>query len=253
MKKSILLLLVVLFVSMAFAGCKTASAPKTLKVGTSADYPPFEYVDENTKEFVGFDLDLMRLLAPKMGYDKVEIVNMDFDTIIPSLTSNKIDVAAACITITPDRLNEAAAVPYISTGQSLIVKKDSSFDPKTIGDLTGKKVGVQKGTTGEETIDKGIADGLAKNVDVRRYTSVVLGMMDLQNGAIDAMVIDTPVATLYSDKYNYKATAELVSETAGLFVNKDNTALLDSLKKALDEVKNSSDWNSLFQKYFGAS
>lgn len=246
-------ILLLVLMSVALSGCREEVTPKTLRVGTSADYPPFEYVDEQTQEFVGFDLDLMRLLAPKIGYDKVEIVNMDFDTIIPSLGADKIDVAAACITITPARLEEADAVEYITTGQSLIVKKDSTFEPKSISDLSGKKVGVQKGTTGEETIDKGIEAGEASNVDVRRYTSVILGMMDLDAGAIDAMVIDTPVANLYSTKYNYKTTAELVAETAGLFVKKGNTTLLNALTNALTEVKGTTEWNNLMEKYFGGS
>ncbi len=247
------LVLIILIVG-AF-GCKQTATKtqKVLRVGTSADYPPFEYVNTETNDFVGFDLDLMRLLASKMGYGKTEIVNMDFDTIIPSLGTDKIDVASACITITDDRLKVADAVPYLQTGQSIIVMKESNFEPKSLKDLSGKKVGVQKGTTGEETLDKGIEAKEALNVDVRRYTSVILGMMDLQNGAIDAMIIDTPVANLYSTDYKYKTTVELVSETAGLFVKKGNTKLLDSLKKALEEVKGTKDWNDLMMKYFGAA
>ncbi|MGB9695380.1 MAG: transporter substrate-binding domain-containing protein [Caldisericaceae bacterium] len=249
-KAVVLFVVIFSMVAVSFVGCK--KQPKVLRVGTSADYPPFEYVDDKTQEFVGFDLDLMRLLAKKMGYDDVQILNMDFDTIIPSLGTDKIDVAAACITITPDRENEAIAVPYFTSGQSVIVKKDSSFNPQSLEDLSGKKIGVQKGTTGEETLDKAIADGKVKNAKVMRYTSVILGMMDLQTGAVDAMIIDTPVATLYSTKYDYKTAVEVVSETDGLFVKKGNTALADSLKKALDEVKNSPDWTALMEKYFGA-
>jgi len=246
----VLFVLIFSMLTVSFVGCK--KQPKVLRVGTSADYPPFEYVDSKTQEFVGFDLDLMRLLAPKMGYDEVQIVNMDFDTIIPSLGTDKIDVAAACITITPDRLNEADAVPYFISGQSIIVKKDSTFNPQSLAELSGKTVGVQKGTTGEETLDTAITDGKVKNAKVMRYTSVILGMMDLQTGAVDAMIIDTPVATLYSTKYDYKTAVEVVSETDGLFVKKGNTTLLDSLTKALGQVKGSADWNSLMEKYFGA-
>jgi len=153
--KSVVTFTLILILSIGFTGCASQQAPSTLKVGTSADYPPYEYVDEKTQEFVGFDLDLMRLLAPKMGYGEVEIVNMDFDTIIPSLDTGKIDVAAACITITEERLEQADAVPYLPTGQSIIVKKDSVLEAKSLADLSGKKVGVQKGTTGEEALDKG--------------------------------------------------------------------------------------------------
>ncbi len=252
-KVALVLSLVFVLLFVGFAGCKKEATPKVLKVGTSADYPPFEYVDESTKEFVGFDLDLMRIIGKKMGYDSVEIVNMDFDSIIPALGTDKIDVAAACITITSDRLQQADAVEYLSTGQSILVKKDNTFDPKSFSDLSGKKVGVQKGTTGENALDDAIANGEANSVDVRRYTSVVLAMLDLENGAIDAVIIDTPVANFYAGKGTYRMTAEVVSETAGLFVKKGNTELLNKLSTALSQVKNSDDWKALLEKYFGGS
>ncbi|MCX8094925.1 MAG: transporter substrate-binding domain-containing protein [Caldisericia bacterium] len=245
--KIVLLVLILSLVLSLFISCK--KQPKVLNVGTSADYPPFEYVDEKTGEFVGFDLDLIRLLGKKLGYE-VKIVNMDFDSIIPSLEKKKIDVAIACITITEDRLKVAPAIPYWVTGQSIIVNVKSAFKPLGLSDLSGKKVGVQKGTTGEQILDEGIQKKEALNVDVRRYTSVILGMLDLQNGAIDAMIIDTPVAKLYEQKYNYVVTAELAPETAGIFVQKDNEKLFNDLKKALEEVKNSKDWSDLVQKYF---
>ncbi len=249
MKKVILLLVVFSLVVGVFTGC--AKEGKVLRVGTSADYPPFEYVDENTKEFVGFDLDLMRLLGKKMGYDKVEIVNMDFDTIIPALSTDKIDVAAACITITDERLQQADAVPYLSTGQVMLVKIDSTFEPKTFENLSNHKIGVQKGTTGEEAIDNAVNSGQIKNATVQRYTSVVLAITDLQNGNIDVVIIDSPVATYYSTKQDFKVTGDLTTEEAGLFVKKGNTELKNRLDKALSEVKGTQDWIDLINKYFG--
>ncbi|MDI6860555.1 MAG: basic amino acid ABC transporter substrate-binding protein [Caldisericia bacterium] len=247
-KNKIILSVLILLLGFTFlVSCK--KEPKVLNVGTSADYPPFEYVDEKTGEFVGFDLDLIRLLGKKLGYE-VKIVNMDFDSIIPALEKKKIDVAIACITITEDRLKVAPAIPYWDTGQSIIVNAKSDFRPKSLGDLSNKKVGVQKGTTGEQILDEGIEKKEVINVDVRRYTSVILGMLDLQNGVIDAMIIDTPVAKLYEQKYNYVVTTELAPETAGIFVQKDNEKLFNDLKKALEEVKNSKDWQDLIQKYF---
>jgi len=249
MKKVCALFLVVLLLVPLFSGC--AKKESVLRVGTSADYPPFEYVDEKTKEFVGFDLDLMRLLGKKMGYDKVEIVNMDFDTIIPSFQADKIDVGAACITITDERLQQADAVPYLSTGQVMIVKKDSTFEPKTFEDLSGHKIGVQKGATGEEAIDKAVSDGKIKNANVMRYTSAVLAITDLQNGNVDVVVTDAPVATYYTQKQAFKVTGELTKEEAGLFIKKGNTELKSKLEKALSEVKGTQDWTDLINKYFG--
>jgi len=252
-KNLIIFCLVFVLIATSFIGCRKNVVTKVLKVGTSADYPPFESVDQITNEFIGFDLDLMRLLGKKMGYTKVAIMNMDFDTIIPSLNADKIDIAAACITVTPERLEIADAVEYLSTGQSILVKNDNVFDPQLFEDLNGKTVGVQKGTTGEEAIDVAISDNNTLNIIVRRYTSVVLAMMDLSNGSIDAVIIDTPVADYYSAIGDYRTTAEIISENVGLFVRKGNITLLDSLKKAFKEVKGSVEWNSLIEKYFSLS
>jgi polar amino acid transport system substrate-binding protein len=250
----VLVFIFIFLLSTSFlTGCKKTATEKLLKVGTSADYPPFEYIDDQTQQFVGFDLDLMRLIAPKMGYDGVDIINMDFDTIIPSLETGKIDVAAACISIDDDRLKVANAVPYFDTGQTIIVKSGTGFNPTSLSDLSGKSVGVQKGTTGEGALDDGIANGEATNVDVRRYTSVILGMLDLQNGKIDAMIIDKPVADLYATQYAYSVSSEFISEMAGLFVKKDNTELFNSLQNAFDEVKNSTEWDNLIEQYFSGS
>jgi len=123
----------------------------------------------------------------------------------------------------------------------------------SLGDLSGKKVGVQKGTTGEQILDEGIENKETQPLEVRRYTSVILGMLDLQNGAIDAMIIDTPVANLYGTKYNYVVTTELAPETAGIFVDKDNQKLFDDLKKALDEIKKGDEWQQLVEKYFSGT
>jgi len=72
MKKVLAIFLIVLLASTVF-GCTKTTTEKVLKVGTSADYPPFEYVDETTKEFVGFDLDLMRLLGQKWGMTRLRL------------------------------------------------------------------------------------------------------------------------------------------------------------------------------------
>ena len=232
-----------------FSGC--AKKESILRVGTSADFPPFEYVDENTKEFTGFDLDLIRLLGQKMGYDKVEIVNMNFDTLIPSLSTGKVDVVIAGTFITDERLKTVDAIQYLTSREAIIVKKDSTFEPKSLSDLSGHKIGVQKGTIDEVNIDNAIANGKVTNVNVMRYTSAVLAITDLQNGAIDAMLIELPVAAFYSKKQGFKITARLNTYPVGIFVRKGNTALLDSLTKALDAVKSSNDWDSLIKKYFG--
>ena len=89
------------------AGCgggekKAAEAPKVLRVGTEPTFAPFEFQKDGSKEFDGFDMDLIRAIGKQLNM-KVEILNMGFDALIPALNAGNIDVAAAGMSITPDR------------------------------------------------------------------------------------------------------------------------------------------------------
>jgi polar amino acid transport system substrate-binding protein len=130
---------------------------RTVTVGTSADFPPFEYIENG--QFVGFDMDLMREIAKIAGFE-LKFVDMSFDSLIPALRAGQIDVAAAAMTITEERKKVVDfSMPYWTADQSIIVKADSDL---TITVLFGKyRIGVQTGTTGdlwctENLVQKGL-------------------------------------------------------------------------------------------------
>lgn len=107
-------------------------------VGTSPDFPPFEYVASNGS-IVGIDIELIKHLTKMMGYDAIKIVSIDFDGPIPALTNGKIDVIAAGMTITEERKKVVAfTIPYWSADQAILVTKNSNFKPKSLSDLEGK-------------------------------------------------------------------------------------------------------------------
>ncbi len=226
---------------------------KLLRVGTSPDFPPFEYVAKNGS-IVGFDIDLIRLLAKKIGYDDIEIVTMDFDSLIPALKQGKFDVIAAGMTITPEREKEVSFTkPYWNANQAILVRKDSDFKPKSLDDLAGKTVGVQTGTTGEYYVEDYI-NKTGINIEVKTYSSFVLAVQDLVNGRIDAVVVDTPVAKMFEKQYPVVVSGIIeTGEQYGFAVRKEDTQLLNELNKALEEVMNSPEWEKLVEKYFGSS
>ncbi len=226
---------------------------KLLRVGTSPDFPPFEYVAKNGS-IVGFDIDLIRLLAKKIGYDDIEIVTMDFDALIPALKQGKFDVIAAGMTITPEREKEVSFTkPYWNANQAILVRKDSNFRPKSLDDLAGKTVGVQTGTTGEYYVEDYI-NKTGINIEVKTYSSYVLAVQDLVNGRIDTVVVDTPVAKMFEKQYPVIVSGIIeTGEKYGFAVRKDNTKLLNELNKALEQIMNSPEWEKLVEKYFGPS
>lgn len=230
-----------------------APAKEYLVVGTSPDFPPFEYIAKNGS-IVGFDIDLIRLLAQKAGYKDIKIVSMDFDSLIPALTQGKIDVIAAGMTITEERKKVVDFTnPYWDADQAILVRKDSSFKPKSVDDLNGKTVGVETGTTGEDYIKK-YAEEHGLKINIKEYSSFVLAVQDLINGRLDAVVMDAPVAKMFENKYPVTVSAIIeTGEKYGFAVRKGDTELLQALNKALEEVKNSPEWNKLVEKYFGST
>ena len=117
-----------------------------IKVGTNAEYPPFESVDE-TGKVIGLDIDVMNAIAKAAGFE-VEFVNTRWDGIFVALSSGEFDAVASAATITDERKQAVDfSDPYFNAGQVLSVKQDS--DITSLDDLAGKRVGVQLGTTGD--------------------------------------------------------------------------------------------------------
>jgi polar amino acid transport system substrate-binding protein len=228
---------------------------KCLIVGTSPDFPPFEYIAKNGS-IVGFDIELIKILAHKAGYKCVEVKSMSFDSLIPALEQGQIDVIAAGMTITPERAQRVDFTnPYWEVDQAVLVRVDSNFKPKKVEDLAGHTVGVETGTTAADYL-KRVNKENKLNINVKEYDSYVLAVQDLLNGRIDAVMVDAPVAKMFVNQYKGKLEISMLVKTGekyGFAVRKGNKELLDKLNRALEEVKNSPLWDELVQKYFGST
>jgi len=222
-----------------------------LVVGTSADFPPFEYKDPQTGEIVGFDIELIKLIAKKIGYDKVEIKDMDFDSLIPALDAGQIDVAIAGITITDKRKQQVDfSIPYWSADQAVVIRKGSGITINDVKDLYGLNIGVQSGTTGAIYVEEHVGE----NATIKEYPTYIEALQALITGQIDAIVVDTPVAQRFTQQYDVEiAHVFETGEQYGIAVKKGNTDLLNKINDALQQIMNSEDWNKLIEKYFGSS
>lgn len=221
---------------------------RTVTVGTSADFPPFEYIENG--QFVGFDMDLMREIAKIAGFE-LKFVDMSFDSLIPALRAGQIDVAAAAMTITEERKKVVDfSMPYWSADQSIIVKADSDF---TITVLFGKyRIGVQTGTTGDLWCTENLVEkGLLPERNLKRYDTFILALSDLLNGNIDAIVLDSPVANRFAATKPVKVVGIIVTgEQYGIAVRKGNKELLDKINQALKTLIETGKINELIDKYF---
>jgi polar amino acid transport system substrate-binding protein len=243
MHKKLLVALILVAAVGGFAFAGGAKEGSKIVIATDATWPPMEMVDES-KQIVGFDIDLMNAAAKAGGFT-VEFKNTAWDGIFAGLAAGKYDAVMSSVTITDERKKEMDfSIPYINAGQILVVRTEVSGVAK-LADLDGKVVGAQIGTTGAFEIDK-VKD--SARIEEKTYDEVGLAFADLVNGRIDGVVCDTPVAAQYAlQNKDYKGKLKIVGqqfteEYYGVAVKKGNTKVLDiinaGLKKVLDAGEN---------------
>ncbi len=208
-------------------------APTKIRVATDATWPPFEIVDESTKEIVGFDIDLMKAIAAASNLE-VEFVNVGFDPLLAGIAQCQYDAAISAMTITEDRKKEMLFTnPYFNAGQIVSVQADNT-DITSKDNLGGKKVGAQIGTTGA------IEAAAIAGAEVRTYDTVDLAFQDLINGQIDAVIADKPLALGFVGKNLDKLKVvgdAFTDENYGIAVCNKNQALVDQLNAGLAKVQ----------------
>ncbi len=244
MKRTTLIALSILVIlAMVLSGCTTPKAKVT--VATDATFPPFEYVDDTTKEMTGFDVELIKLIADKAGLE-ISIENTPFDSVTAGISQCQFDIAIAAITITPDRQKEMLfSTPYINAGQIVVIRKDEAAI-KSYADLGGKTVAAQLGTTGAIEAEK------IPNVTFKPYDSYDLAFLDLQNGQVDAVIADYPTALGFIGKNPDKLTTTgdvFTNESYGIAVCKNKTDLLDKINTALKALQDEGKVKELETKY----
>lgn len=222
-----------LVATVAISGCAKNSGGKIL-IASDCTWPPMEFIDEN-KQMVGFDIDLIKAAA-KAGNFEVEVKNAAWDGIFAGLAAGKYDAVISSVTINDERKKSMDfSIPYLSAGQILVVRKDMKNVSK-LEDLKGKTAGAQIGTTGAFAIDK------AKDIKKKTYDDIGLGIEDLYNKRIDAVVCDKPTAINYALKNaKYKETLTIVGEPFtdefyGIAVKKGNAEVLAKLNDGLKKV-----------------
>lgn len=250
-KKWVTLFLLSVFVLMVgLTGCSTQATSKTqvLKVGSDTTYAPFGFQDEKTKEYVGFDIDLIKAIGKQAGYD-VQIQSMNFDGLLPALDSGSIDVAISDMTINEERSKKVNfSKSYYTAGLSILVKADNNT-VKNFKDLEGKKIAVSIGSTGAEEAHK------IKNAKITEFNTIAEAFLELKAGGVDAVINDSPVNEYYILHEGNK-TAKIVgeplnSEELGIATSKKNVQMGEKIDKALAELKQNGDYEKIYIKWFG--
>ncbi|MGE5704681.1 MAG: transporter substrate-binding domain-containing protein [Clostridia bacterium] len=244
-------------VALSLAGCgskEEAAAPgggsQTVTIATTNDGPPF--AGKENGKLVGYEIDLLEAIAQKADL-KIEWKEMKFDGIIPALQAKQVDGAISAITIRDDRKQVVDFTdPYFESGLSIAVSNDGAI--QKLEDLKGKTIVAKQGTSGLETAQK-LADQYGAKVKILQDDATLY--MEVESGNSDALINDFPMIA-----YKIKADGDktklhilgdrLTGEQYGIAVVKGNTELVEKLNKGIKALKDSGEFQKLYDQYFGS-
>ncbi|MFO7876531.1 MAG: ABC transporter substrate-binding protein [Desulfovermiculus sp.] len=246
MRKVLFLLLVGL--GLVMVSGQGSWAKESYVNGIDANFPPFAYVDENGDPS-GFDVDAVDWIAEEMGFE-VKHQPMDWDGIIPNLLAEKIDFIASGMSITEKRKEKVNfSIPYWEIKQVVVLRENSDLSMDEVLN-TGKRLGVQRGTTTADMLEEKIPEE-GWDITVRYYDSAPLAVADLVNGRIDAAAMDDAPAAEAKRNRPVKILDSFEGEVEqfGYAVRKEDEELLQTLNEGLQSLMNDPYWDELIDKY----
>ena len=239
------------------ASAETASAevttvtPGKLTMSTNAAFPPYEMTADDGS-FEGIDVEIAGAIADKLGLE-LQIDDMDFDAALLAAQTGKSDMVMAGVTVTEERQTVMDFSDTYANGiQVVIVPEDS--DITSIDDMTGKMIGVQRGTTGDLYCSDTVENGGFGEENVTPYDNGLTAVQALLNGQVDCVVIDNaPAQEFVEANPGLKILdTEYANEEYAIGVAKGNTQLLDAINGALAELKADGTVQSIVDNYITA-
>jgi len=241
MKRIVTVLAVLAVLAIVFTGCKKESGGITLKngvlmVGMEIGYPPMEYMAEDGKTPIGFDVSMAKAIAGKMGL-QVEFIDTAWDGIFAAVDTRKFDCIMSSVTINPARLAaHNFSKPYIQNTLALVLPKNTRHNIKSPLDLAGLGVAYQDETTSDYFINQLIDEGL--KITTYEYDKVMYCFDEMRLGRVDAIMTDLLVAYEYVSRADspFEIVWQGGEEEFGICMKKGNDALTNAVNKALDEL-----------------
>ncbi|WP_373898443.1 transporter substrate-binding domain-containing protein [Haloimpatiens sp. FM7315] len=243
--KKFMSIVIVVIITLSFVGCgsEVSSIEKLKKngklvLGTSADFPPYEFHKEvNGKDtIVGFDLEIAKKIAKDLGVE-LEVKDMKFDGLLAALNQGKVDLVISGMTPTEERRkNVDFSEIYYKSVQTVVVRNSDKNKYKENVDLKNKKLGVQKGAIQEEIAKNQFKD--SETVALGKISDLIIA---LNSNRIDAAIIELPVATSYvkANKDLCISDIKVVNEESGsaVAIKKGNSDLVKIVNETLEKLK----------------
>lgn len=223
-----------------------AAPEKTIVMGTSPDYPPYENVDAaGSGDYVGLDIDIARHIADRLGY-KLEISALDFNGLIAALQSHRVDFVMSAMSATEERRKSVDFSDYYYFARNTIVsKKENGF--ASLEELKGKRIGVQLGSTQEA-----VASGM-KDVEIKKLNKISDLIQEIKTNRIDAAIIEDAVAMGYTDAnpdLNFTMLEADSSSDGYAIAFPKGSPLTAQFNEALKEMKADGTLQKLVDKWF---
>lgn len=235
--------------SLSLSAGSAFAQDTTLQAVTDPSFVPFEMLDQETGEMVGFDMDILAEVAKRAGFD-YELRTMDFNGIIPALQARNADIAMAGITITDEREEIVDfSDPYYDSGLRLLVAANND-EIKEVDDLKGKTVGTKIGSTSANYLRENLGD----EAEITPYPGSADMYMALLAGSVDAVFYDAPNVGYFS-KTQGEGRAKVVGplyegQQYGIALA-GGSEWVDEVNKALAEMKEDGTYDEIYTKWFG--
>jgi polar amino acid transport system substrate-binding protein len=223
-----------------------------LRVGLEAGYMPFEMLDKSG-EIIGFDIDLARLMARKLGV-KLKVVNQSWDGIIPALLTGKFDVTLGGMTITPERAKSVEFCdPYVTIGQTVLLNRKLAGRIRTVEDLDRAEYTVlsKLGTTGDIAARKQF-----RRAKLRTFEHQAEAVVEVRNGRADGFVYDLPFNAVMAAQYPdglVHLKQPFTHEELGWAIRKGDPAMRAWLNEFLAGLRRDGTYAALYRKWFEGS
>ena len=215
----------------------------------TGDYRPFEYHDEKTNQMVGYDIDVATAIAKKIGVP-LEVKDMQFTSLIPTLQIGQADLIIAAMYITDERKAVVDfADSYMDTGMVLVTRANDTAI-KSTKDLDGKVVGVKAGATSEK-VAQDLKDKGQATITIKSYKETVDYLMDLEAGRTDASINDLLNQLEYNKTHpNVKIVGEPFTKSSlGIAVKKGDKELVDLINSVLKDMTQNGEKDNLYKKW----
>jgi len=256
MKKLAALILVVAMGASAYAGGKKDSGgltmtPGFLSIGMEIGYPPMEYFGADGKTPIGFDVEMGKAIAAKMGLEP-KFVDTAWDGIFAGVNTNKYDCIMSSVTINEARLKaHNFSKPYIRNTLAIVLPKTSTLKVSSPQDLAGLRVSYQEETTSDDFMT-GLAEKGMKFTPYE-YDKVMYCFDELKLGRVDVIMTDLLVAYEYVGRADspFKIVWQGGEEEFGICMRKGNNALTEAINKALDELFEDGTMQKISNNIFG--